>query len=164
MNVLTTDARVLHELEYGGLLETALMCGLSIAVSEFIYDREFADHNGSYLRSLGLGVLSMTPDQVVSARQLNAMKRMLTFMECTAVVCAARPGHSLVTGSIDLIAAANEQSLAVLSLLGLLDAMLQAGCSKSAIYEGLKQISESPRCKHAKSDIAKRLNAWGFKD
>mgnify|MGYP003526952972 FL=1 len=52
MIVLVSDTCILIDLERGGLLEAAFSCGFTMVVPDLIYDRELADENGPYLRSL----------------------------------------------------------------------------------------------------------------
>ena len=84
MVVLVSDTSVLIDLERGNLLETAFACGLTMIVPDLLYQRELADHNGPYLRSLGLGVTALSPvgsgsskgtSRPVSQRLLRAQLR-----------------------------------------------------------------------------------------
>jgi predicted nucleic acid-binding protein len=73
-------------------------CGLTMVVPDLFYDRELADFKGAYLRSLGLGVVSLSPDEVLLAQQLQQARPALSYNDCLALSCATRARHTLVTG------------------------------------------------------------------
>ena len=80
MIILVSDTSVLVDLERGGLLEAAFSCGLAMVVPDILYERELENQTGPYLRTLGLGVLSLTPDEVALAQQIRSERRALSPM------------------------------------------------------------------------------------
>lgn len=161
MIVLVSDTSVLIDLERGGLLEPAFGCGLTMAVPDLLYERELAPYNGALLRALGLGVVELTPDEVELAQQLRREQPRLSVPDCFALSCALRPGHALVSGDGLLREAAAKRACTVFGLLWLLDRMEESGGVQPAtLYEGLNRISNHPRCRLPKTDVAARLARW----
>ncbi len=70
MILLVADTSILIDLERGGLLESAFCGDSTFVVPDLLYERELAAENGAYLRSLGLGVIELTPNEVVLAQQV----------------------------------------------------------------------------------------------
>jgi predicted nucleic acid-binding protein len=126
MVILVSDTSVLVDLERGGLLEAAFASGLSMAVPDLLYERELAEHNGRYLQSLGLAVVSMTPAEVALAQSLHTNRRALSLADCFALSCATRQGHTLVTADKTLRAEAESRQLTVMDQLGLFDRIADA--------------------------------------
>lgn len=108
MIVLVSDTSILIDLERGGLLEAAFACGFTMVVPDLLYENELEPENGAYLRSLGLGVVSLTPDELASAQKFKTARKALSLPDCFALSCASRPNHALVTGDKNLRTAAVE--------------------------------------------------------
>jgi hypothetical protein len=72
MIILVSDTSILIDLERGGLLEAAFSCGMTLVVPDLLYERELADENGPYLKSLGLGVVSLSRGQPGTQRSIAA--------------------------------------------------------------------------------------------
>jgi hypothetical protein len=158
MKVLVSDTSVLIDLERGGLLELAFSCGLTMAVPDLLYERELEAENGAFLRSLGLGVVALTPDEVNLAQGLRTELRGLSLPDAFALVYALRPGHMLLTGDKLLRTEAERRKCMVAGVLWLLDRMEESGqVSLSALREGLTRISEDPRCRLPKAEVRTRL-------
>ena len=161
MIILVSDTSVLVDLERGGLLEASFSCGLTMVVPDLLYHSELESETGPYLRSLGLGVLSLTPDEVALAQQIRSDRRGLSLPDCFALCCAARPHHVLLTGDKALRSEAAGRSVSVYGLLWLLDQMAASGrVSMSALCEGLERISAHPRCRLPQNEIRRRLERW----
>lgn len=75
MIILVSDTSILIDLERGGLLEAAFSCGLTMVVPDLLYERELEPENGPLLRALGLGVVSLTPEEVDSRSNFAAKER-----------------------------------------------------------------------------------------
>lgn len=161
MIILVSDTSVLIDLERGGLLEAAFSCGLPMVVPDILYDRELESEIGPYLRTLGLGVLSLTPDEVALAQQIRSERKGLSLPDCFALCCAARPGHVLLTGDKALRSEAAGRSVAVYGLLWLLDQMAAAEhVSTTTVCEGLERLAAHQRCRLPQAEIRRRLEQW----
>lgn len=160
MIVLVSDTCILIDLERGGLLEAAFSCGFTMVVPDLIYDQELADENGPYLRSLGLGVVALTPAEVEKAQQARTKRPTLSLPDCFALSCAHRVDHALVSGDKNLRSEAKAQKVIIYGLLWLLDKMEEAGIPPKALHTGLQMIESHPRCRLPKDEIKTRLTKW----
>lgn len=161
MVILVSDTSILIDLERGGLLEAAFSCGLTMVVPDLLYERELERENGPLLRKLGLGVVSLTPEEVGFAQQLRTERKALSLPDCFALSCATRADHALVTGDKILRAEAVARLGTVYGLLWILDQMSASdSVATSILYEGLARISSHPRCRLPHSEVRARLVAW----
>lgn len=161
MIVLVSDTSILIDLERGSLLEAAFACGFTMVVPDLLYENELEPENGAYLRSLGLGIVSLTPEEVTSAQKLKTSRKALSLPDCFALSCASRPNHALVTGDKGLRAAAVEMLGQVYGLLWMLDRIFEVGIvSKASLHDGLSRISAHPRCRLPQSEVRIRLSKW----
>jgi hypothetical protein len=160
MILLVADTSILVDLERGGLLEFAFGYGWTFVVPDLLYERELAEQNGPYLKSLGLGVIELTPDEVALAQQVRAERRALSLPDCFALSCALRPGHTLLSGDKALRAEAVARNGTVYGLLWLLDQLEQGGLSKALLYEALQKISAHPRARLPTAEVRSRLQRW----
>ena len=164
MIILVSDTSILIDLERGGLLEAAFSCGLTMVVPDLLYERELEPENGPFLRKLGLGVVALTPEEVLLAQQLRTERRALSLPDCFALSCATRADHALVTGDRILRSVAMARLGTVYGLLWILDQMAASGrVATSLLYEGLARISTHPRCRLPPAEVRARLSAWADK-
>lgn len=163
MIVLVSDTSVLIDLERGGLLEAAFSCGLTMVVPDLLYARELELENGPLLRSLGLGVVALSPDEVSFAQQLRRQQPGLSLPDCFALSCARRPDHTLVSGDKLLRTEARARQCTVYGLLWILDHMGACGAvSTSLLHEGLTRITNHPRCRLPRAEVQARLRRWSL--
>lgn len=161
MIILVSDTSILIDLERGGLLEAAFSCGLTMVVPDLLYERELEPENGALLRKLGLGVVSLTPEEVALAQKLRTERKALSLPDCFALSCATRADHALVTGDKILRTEAMAHLGTVYGLLWMLDQMAASGSVPTTLlYEGLSRISSHPRCRLPHVEIRARLNGW----
>ena len=161
MIILVSDTSILIDLERGGLLEAAFACGLTMVVPDLLYERELEPENGALLRKLGLGVVSLTPEEVALAQKLRTERKALSLPDCFAPSCATRADHALVTGDKILRTEAIARLGTVYGLLWMLDQMAASGSVPTTLlYEGLSRISSHPRCRLPHVEIRARLNGW----
>lgn len=161
MIILVSDTSILIDLERGGLLEAAFSCGLTMVVPDLLYERELEPENGALLRKLGLGVVSLTPEEVALAQKLRTERKALSLPDCFALSCATRADHALVTGDKILRTEAMARLGTVYGLLWMLDQMAASGgVPTTLLYEGLSRISSHPRCRLPHVEIRARLNGW----
>lgn len=161
MAILVSDTSVLIELERGGVLEPAFSFGLTMVVPDLLYQNEIEEENGPYLRTLGLGVVSLTPDEVVLAQTIKEQRPALSLPDCFALSCALRQEHVLVTGDQKLRNEARTRNAKVCGLLWILDQMELSGkFSSKLLYEGLSRISAHQRCRLPKNEVHERLLRW----
>jgi len=160
MILLVSDTSILIDLERGGLLEAAFACGWTMVVPDLLYERELLSENGPYLRSLGLGVVELTPDEVTLAQQVKGNRPALSLPDCFALSCAQRANHVLLSGDKTLRGEARARNSSVYGLLWLLDRMQAAAVSPGLLHEGLSKIHGHPRCRLPKEEVQMRLNAW----
>lgn len=161
MIILVSDTSILIDLERGGLLEAAFSCGHALVVPDLLYQKELEDENGPYLRTLGLGVVALSPDEVTMAQTVKAQRLTLSLPDCFALCCAMRPSHMLVSGDKALRNEAKARLGNVYGLLWLLDQMAASNSvPKSLLHDGLSRIAADPRCRQPKDEVNARLNAW----
>lgn len=161
MIILVSDTSILIDLERGGLLESAFSCGLTMIVPDLLYEKELEKENGPYLRSLGLGVVALTPDEMALAQTVRAERIALSVPDCFALSCAMRPAHALLTGDKALRTEAQSRIGVVYGLLWLLDQMAASNViATTLLYEGLSRISAHPRCRLPADEVKVRLKAW----
>ena len=80
--MLVSDTAILITLELGGLLEAMFSCGITIVVPDLVYQRDFENHNGPYLRKLGLGVVALSSEELSLAQSINSQRWGLSLTEC----------------------------------------------------------------------------------
>jgi predicted nucleic acid-binding protein len=161
MIILVSDTSILIDLERGGLLEAAFSCGLTMVVPDLLYERELEPENGALLRKLGLGVVSLTPEEVALAQKLRTERKALSLPDCFALSCATRTDHALVTGDKILRTEAMARLGNVYGLLWMLDQMAASGSAPiTLLYEGLARISAHPRCRLPQAELRARLSSW----
>lgn len=162
MAILVSDTSVLIELDRGGLLEPAFSFGLIMVVPDLLYQTEIEEENGPYLRELGLGVVSLTPDEVSLAQEIRKQRPALSLQDSFALSCALRQDHVLVTGDSTLRKEATSRNAKVCGMLWILDQMEACGkFSNSLLHEGLSKISAHQRCRLPKEEVKARLLKWG---
>lgn len=161
MIILVSDTSILIDLDRGGLLEAAFSCGFTMVVPDLLYERELESENGVYLKTLGLGVVSLTSDEVVYAQEIKNSRKALSLADCFALSCAIRPDHILVTGDKGLRSEAETRAATVYGLLWILDQMSASGIvGHSVLYEGLTRISSHQRCRLPHAEVRSRLERW----
>ena len=161
MPILVSDSSVLIDLERGGLLESAFLCGFAMVVPDWLYENELKDFNGPYLIQLGLGVTELTPSEMQLAQEVLNVRPELSPEDCFALACATRPDHILLAGDASLRAEASARNLAVSGFLWLLDQMRDSNkVALATLCEGLTKAGGHPRCRLPKSEVEKRLKAW----
>jgi predicted nucleic acid-binding protein len=161
--VLVSDTSILIDLERGGLLEAIFACGWTVVVPDLLYDRELAGNAGPYLRSLGLGVVELTPAEMVMAQQVRHSRSALSLPDSFALSCAHRAGHVLVSGDRALRSEAKARGVTVHGLLWLLDRMADAEVPNSTLHHGLSAIATHTRCRLPSEEVAMRLRRWETK-
>lgn len=160
MILLVSDTSILIDLERGGLLEAAFSCDWAMVVPDLLYEREMLPENGPYLRSLGLGVVELSPDEVTFAQQVRTNRPALSLADCFALSCAQRANHVLLTGDRALRDEARSRKSAVYGVLWLLDRMHAASVSPTLLFEGLTKIQAHTRCRLPKDEVQGRLHLW----
>jgi len=161
MTLFVSDSSVLIDLERGGLLQAAFRCEISMLVSDLLYENELRESNGPYLMRLGLGVTSLSPDELAAAQDLQDERPALSLEDCFALICAKRADHCLLAGDGPLGKEAAAKSVSCRGLLWLLDQMLASGkVTRTLLCEGLNQIAQHPRCRLPRNDVDIRLSAW----
>jgi hypothetical protein len=160
MAILVSDTSVLVDLERGGLLEPAFGCDLTMIVPDILYERELHDHNGQYLRALGLGVVGLSPSELELAQAIRTERRALSLPDCFALSCATRQQHTLVTGDGALRSEATARNVNVVGLLWLLDQMAVQGIACEQLRDGLTRISAHPKCRLPGPEVRARLVQW----
>ena len=159
MIILVSDTSVLIDLERAGLLDAAFSCGMAIVVPDLLYKRELEAHNGPYLRSLGLGVVALTAQELSDAQDINAQSPALSLPDCFALACSKRPNHCLVSGDKALQREAARTGT-VFGLLWLLDAMEQRSVPVQSLAAGLTSLLNYPRCRLPRDEVEMRLARW----
>lgn len=160
MVVLVADTSVLVDLERGGLLQAVFVSGLDFVVPDLLYEKELAARNGPYLQTLGLGVVELTPLEMLLAQNLKNSGAGLSLPDCYALACATRPGHSLSTGDRGLRQAAEARGVEVHGALWLLDLLAISGVDKGTLVQGLITIRDHPKCRLPREEVAERVAKW----
>ena len=161
MVILISDTSILIDLDRGGLLEAAFTCGLTMVVPDLLYERELEPGSGAQLRTLGLSVVALTPDEVSFAQKLRVKRTALSLTDCFALSCATRPNHALLTGDKTLRTEAENRRVIVYGLFWILDQMASSGhVAKTLLHEGLSRISSHPRCRLPAAEVRSRLTVW----
>jgi len=160
MILLVSDTSILIDLERGGLLEAAFSCNWTMVVPDLLYEREVLPENGPYLRSLGLGVVELSPDEVAFAQQVKSNRPALSLADCFALSCAQRTNHILLSGDKVLREEARARNGVVYGVLWLLDCMYAEKISPALLFEGLTKIRAHPRCRLPKDEVQIRLSLW----
>jgi predicted nucleic acid-binding protein len=158
--ILVSDTSVLIDLERAGLLDAAFSCGMTMVVPDLLYQRELETHNGPYLRSLGLGVVALTAQELSEAQDIKSQRSALSLPDCFALVCSKRPDHCLVSGDKALRGEAAARTVTVLGLLWLLDRMEERGVPVQSLNAGLTSLLSHPRFRLPRDEVEARLARW----
>lgn len=161
MIVLVADTSVLVDLDRAGLLEMAFDVGLTMIVPDMLYEQELAEHNGLYLRRLGLGVVALSPHEVQLAQDIKRGRTGLSWPDSFALSCAHRAEHVLVSGDKTLRSEATKRLGTVFGLLWILDHMNESGLiEQKRLHEGLSAIVAHPTCRLPRDEVGARLAKW----
>lgn len=161
MKVLVSDTSVLVDLDRGGLLELAFTCGLTMIVPDLLYERELENENGPYLRSLGLGVVNLTPHELQLVQEIRRNRNALSLPDSYALACAHRTDHVLVSGDKALRNEAKKRLGNVYGLLWILDRLAESGIVEhSALASALEIIRSHPTCRLPHNEVSTRIAAW----
>ena len=161
MFFLVSDTSVLIDLERGDLLEAVFSSGMTFVVPDLLYERELANDIGPYLRTLGLGVVSLSPQELQLAQQVSGERRGLSLPDCFALSCATRPDYRLVTGDGLLRKEAIKRLGEVYGLLWLLDQMHASDkVAPNLLATGLTTISQHRTARLPVDEVQKRIVAW----
>lgn len=161
MAILVSDTSILIDLEKGGLLEAVFSLGLTFVVPDYLYEFELANHNGPYLRQLGLGVSSLTPEENEVVQDLLASNKGLSYFDCSALVCALRDDHALLTGDKLLRNVARANKAELCGIFWLFDELEANGVAATTLYEALEIIWQDPKCRLPTDEVKRRLLKWG---
>lgn len=161
MALFVLDSSVLIDLERGEVLELAFKCGMVMLVPDLLFENELRDNNGPYLVKLGLGVTTLTPEELQQAQDLQAAKPSLSLEDCFALVCACRPDHVLLAGDGPLRKECGDRNIACRGVLWFLDQMLASGeASRTTLCEGLNKMASHHRSRLPKQEVQLRLRSW----
>jgi len=161
MALFVLDSSVLIDLERGELLELAFKCGMVMLVPDLLFENELRDNNGPYLVKLGLGVTTLTPEELQQAQDLQAARPPLSLEDCFALICACRPDHILLAGDGPLRRECANRNITCRGVLWFLDQMLAAGgASRATLCEGLNKIANHHRSRLPKQEVQLRLRSW----
>lgn len=161
MIFLVSDTSILIDLERGGLLEAVFSSGMAFVVPDLLYERELENDIGPYLRTLGLGVVSLSPEELKFVQQVNSERRGLSLPDCFALSCATRPDYRLVTGDGLLRKEATKRLGEVYGLLWLLDQMFASGKVPSDLLaNSLATIAQHRKARLPTDEVQKRILAW----
>lgn len=159
--ILVADSSVLIDLERGELFEVAFSSSIELAVPDLLYERELAATGGEALKSLGLQVVSLEPEELEFAQTTQRQRQKLSLPDCFALACARRPEHALLTGDVELRRCAEGVNIDCHGVLWLLDQLIAIGAATpGAMHTALEKIARHPRCRLPKQEIRKRLEAW----
>lgn len=161
MAVLVSDTSVLIDLDRGALLELAFQGPEPLAVPDLLYERELANENGPYLQQLGLGIVSLVPEELAFAQAAFNASAQLSLPDCFAMSFARRDGHILLTGDGPLRKAATQSGIRCHGLLWFLDLLVKnQPRTVRLIRSGLEAIASSRRCRLPPIEVALRLEQW----
>ncbi|GAB3261509.1 hypothetical protein GCM10027296_35580 [Chitinimonas naiadis] len=160
MILLVSDTSVLIDLERAGLLATAFSCEITMVVPDLLYGRELANFNGPYLRSLGMGVVELTPEEVSVAQQVKSERPALSLADCFALVCSLRPNHCLMSGDKALRTEAASKGATVFGLLWLMDRMEERGVPTQTLANGLESILSHRGARLPRDEVEARMTRW----
>lgn len=160
--MLVSDTAILITLELGGLLEAMFSCGITMVVPDLVYQRDFENHNGPYLRKLGLGVVALSSEELSLAQSINSQRWGLSLTECFSMAYAFHLGISLVSNNIRIHNAAIKYDGTVYGLLWLLDRMDESGLPKQLLLDSLTTIHKHPRHHLPKDEVKVRLSKWSL--
>lgn len=156
--VVVSDTSVLIDLERGGLLEAAFRLPFAFAVPDLLYERELKAQYGSRLIELGLRIGELDGEGVTQALEYQRRTPALSLPDCFALALAVRGNWTLLTGDAKLRRLAEASRVDCHGLLWLLDEMLSTGAATSrTLYDGLRAVSEHPRCRLPKAEVRERL-------
>lgn len=161
MIILVSDTSVLVDLDRGGLLVPAFSCGFTMIVLDLLYERELENNIGPYLRSLGMGVVSLTPAEMQLVQEIRRGRNGLSLPEIFALACSHRPNHVLISSAKALGIEAKKRLRDAHNILWILDAIAKSGAiDKRALVAGLETIQTHPTRRLPKDEVNSRINLW----
>jgi predicted nucleic acid-binding protein len=161
MTILVSDTSVLINLERGELIASAFKLSATFAVPDVLYERELRDYGGEDLVRLGLRIESLDGDGVEMAMRHRQVQRQLTVPDSFALALAKRNGWTLLTGDGPLRELARAEGVDCHGVLWLLDEFeTQGAATYVKLHDGLEKISDHPRCRLPKREVANRLSRY----
>ena len=159
MAILVSDTSVLIDLERGSLLEALFQLPYQFVVPDLLYERELVGPFGEALKSLGLVVEELTPDEVSRATLVRRERATLSAPDTFAFALAEARTWALLTGDGELRNLATAEGVEFHGVLWLIDQFeAEATIAVEDLHAALTAISSHPRCRLPKAEIKKRLN------
>lgn len=156
------DTSVLIDLDRGSLVESAFRLPLEFTVPDLLYERELRQHSGADFVRLGLRIEELDGDGVSLALSCLRRRRSLSLQDSFAFALAKTNAWTLLSGDRELRELAEEEEVLCHGVLWLLDQMFEHRVIElDDLRAGLGRIAAHPRCGLPKSEIRKRLLAYG---
>ncbi len=160
MNVIVSDTSVLIDLERGSFLEPILRLPFRYVGPDLLYERELKNHSGVTLVGLGLHVEELDSVGLTLAFDyFQKHKKTLSLPDTFAFVLAKTNSWILLTGDQALRNLAHEEKVKCHGVLWLLDHLYHSSViGRDTVLDGLRVITEHPRCRLPQSEIKKRID------
>ena len=160
--MVVSDTSVLIDLQRGALLASAFRVPWGFVVADLLYERELKPLGiGDELRNLGLRVEALDGAGVTLAIGYQRRCRELSLPDSFALALAKTNAWTLLTGDRALPTLAAGELVDCHGVLWLLVRMLETGAANRVeLGEGLQTIRDHPRCRLARVDVRKCLDAW----
>jgi hypothetical protein len=161
MRVLVSDTSVLVDLERGNLLVRAFSLEGTFAVPDVLFEQELRPYGGEQLLEMGLRVEKLDGAGVELAQEYRRKQRALTVADSFALALSKKNDWILLSGDGALRSLASDEQVECHGVLWVLDRLESANIAPCReLHEGLKLISEHPKCRLPKKEIQIRLERY----
>jgi hypothetical protein len=160
--VLVSDTSVLIDLERGGFLDVSFRLDeMELVVPDLLYKRELADYGGPVLLDLGLKVVNLSAEELVTVQDARRGRPRLSLVDAYAFSLAECRQWTLLSGDAELRALAIDRRVPCVGVLWLLDRLFeQALVEATRMKAGLEAMAAHPRCRLPKAEVQMRLSRY----
>lgn len=159
--VLVSDTSVLVDLHRGAVLEIALRLPYEFAVPDLLFERELRDWEGLALEGR-LTILPLDGGGVELAAGYRRADTRLSLPDAFALALAKLGRPHAAGRRCQPCALAETERVECHSVLWVLDGIARCELAPlAALHAALAAILAHPRCRLPRSEIKKRLDAWG---
>lgn len=162
MPVLVSDTSVIIDIERGQLLEEMFNLPYDFVVPDLLYERELAGELGTRLLELGLGVESLSSDELTMATNIRRSNGHLSTPDTFAFAIAQYRRWTLLTGDNGLRTLATEERVDMHGVLWIFDQFADDNLVQfEVLHQALETLSNHPRCRLPTREVNHRLRRFG---
>ncbi len=166
MQIIISDSSCLIDLQKASLLEAFVRLPYDVCVPDVIFESElisFSTQEKNALQKLGLRILELPGDGILSVQNLRREKSALSVNDCFACIIAQRnAGSILLTGDGALRATSEARGIRVHGILWCIDEIhIAQTATIRQLYDALVMFESDSTVRLPKSDLTRFTRKYG---